>query len=113
MGTIRCSLCRRLFRLADYGWLAAALLSASTSVASSALDAPRPISIKTEASPPRTTAALYALCRSGPDKEEKWCEGYLAGFADVLVALGNSRIPGGICNAEYYPSTLRTIFETW
>jgi len=35
------------------------------------------------------------------------------GLADVLLAMGNSQIPGGICSAEYGPATLRRVFDVW
>ena len=49
--------------------------------------------------PPRSTLFLYRLCRSGSAVEVSWCEGYLLGLADILLAMGNSRIAGGICTA--------------
>ena len=35
------------------------------------------------------------------------------GLADVLLAMGNSQIPGGIGSAEYGPATLRRVFDVW
>jgi len=35
------------------------------------------------------------------------------GSADILVAMGNSRIPGGICDATYDITVLRKVFESW
>ena len=62
---------------------------------------------------PRNTLFLYELCKLNQDRPVSWCEGYLMGMADILLALGNSHIAGGICNAEYDPATLRRIFEFW
>src|SRR5262245_38828902 len=57
----------------------------------------------------RSTGAFYALCKYNADR----CEGYLTGMADVLLALGNSHIAGGICNAQYDSTNLRRAFEMW
>jgi hypothetical protein len=35
------------------------------------------------------------------------------GLADAPVAIGNSRMEGGICYAEYEPATLGRVFEAW
>src|SRR5262249_31352939 len=59
----------------------------------------------------RSTLLLYQTCKL--DAEDRWCEGYLTGLADILLALGNSRMPGGICGAEYDSGTLRRLFESW
>jgi hypothetical protein len=56
---------------------------------------------------------LYRLCDAEADRPLKWCEGYLLGLADALVAMGNSRMEGGICDAEYEPATLGRVFEAW
>ena len=58
---------------------------------------------------PRSTGVFYALCRFNSDR----CEGYLTGVADILLAMGNSHIVGGICNAEYDSANLRKVFELW
>jgi len=57
----------------------------------------------------RRTGAFYALCKLNSDR----CEGYLTGVADILLAMGNSHIAGGICNAEYDSANLRKVFEHW
>jgi hypothetical protein len=57
----------------------------------------------------RSTGAFYALCKVNSDR----CEGYLTGVADILLAMGNSHIAGGICNAEYDSANLRKVFEVW
>jgi len=56
---------------------------------------------------------LHNLCQSGSDDQLKWCDGYLMGLADILVAMGNSHIAGGICQANYGPATLRIVFDRW
>jgi hypothetical protein len=58
---------------------------------------------------PRSTGVLYALCKFNSDR----CEGYLTGVADILLAMGNSHIAGGICNAEYDSANLRKVFVIW
>ena len=58
---------------------------------------------------PRSTGVLYALCKFNSDR----CEGYLTGVADILLAMGNSHIAGGICNAEYDSANLRKVFAIW
>jgi hypothetical protein len=65
------------------------------------------------ASVTRNTLFLHQLCDSNFDEQVNWCEGYLMGLADVLLAMGNSRIAGGICKAEYQPDTLSRIFKYW
>jgi hypothetical protein len=57
----------------------------------------------------RSTGGFYALCKLNSDR----CEGYLTGVADILLAMGNSHIAGGICNAEYDSVNLRKVFELW
>jgi hypothetical protein len=57
----------------------------------------------------RSTGPFYALCKVNTDR----CEGYLTGVADILLAMGNSHIVGGICNAEYNSANLRQAFELW
>jgi hypothetical protein len=57
----------------------------------------------------RNTGSFYALCKLNFDR----CEGYLSGVADILLAMGNSHIVGGICNAEYNSVNLRKAFEDW
>jgi len=63
--------------------------------------------------PPRSTLFLYRLCGSGSAVEVSWCEGYLLGLADILLAMGNSRIAGGICAAEFDATALHRIFSSW
>jgi len=58
---------------------------------------------------PRNTGVFYALCKLNSSR----CEGYLTGVADILLAMGNSHIAGGICNAEYDSANLRKVFEVW
>jgi Ssp1 endopeptidase immunity protein Rap1a len=62
---------------------------------------------------PRSARMLYRLCEAEADRPLRWCEGYLLGLADLLVAMGNSRMEGGICNADYEPATLGRVFEAW
>ena len=52
---------------------------------------------------------MYALCKFNFDR----CECYLTGVADVLLAMGNSYIAGGICNVEYDSANLRKVFVNW
>jgi hypothetical protein len=68
-----------------------------------------PITIDEQNSLPRSTSVFYALCKLNSDR----CEGYLTGVADILLAMGNSHIAGGICNAEYDSASLRGVFELW
>jgi hypothetical protein len=35
------------------------------------------------------------------------------GLADILLAMGNSGVAGGICKAEYDATTLNGIFRSW
>ena len=56
-----------------------------------------PITIDDKITLPRSTNSFYGLCKYNAD----WCEGYLTGIGDILLAMGNSHILGGICNAEY------------
>jgi hypothetical protein len=68
-----------------------------------------PITIGEQTSLTRSTAVFYALCKFNSDR----CEGYLTGIADILLAMGNSHIAGGICNVEYGSANLRRVFELW
>jgi len=68
---------------------------------------PPPIRERTDL--PRSTGVFYALCKFNFDR----CEGYLTGVADVLVAMGNCHLAGGICNAEYDSASLCVVFESW
>jgi hypothetical protein len=61
----------------------------------------------------RSTLFLYRSCRSSSADRVSWCEGYLLGLADILLALGNSRMAGGICKAEYDAAILNRIFSSW
>jgi hypothetical protein len=61
----------------------------------------------------RSASMLYEVCEAETDRPLNWCEGYLLGLADVLLAMGNSRMDGGICNAAYAPATLGRIFKAW
>jgi hypothetical protein len=63
--------------------------------------------------PSRSTVALYRLCGSSSAVEVGWCEGYLMGLADILLAMGNSRMPGGICGADYDAAALSKVFRFW
>src|SRR5438105_7991043 len=65
-----------------------------------------PITMGEQNSLPRSTGVFYALCKLNSDR----CEGYLTGVADILLAMGNSHIAGGICNAEYDSANLRRVF---
>jgi Rap1a immunity proteins len=62
---------------------------------------------------PRSALKLYRLCKAEANQLLTWCQGYLLGLADVFVAMGNSQIAGGICDAEYGPATLGRVFEIW
>ena len=114
MDSGRPSISFSVFRLAEIGWIASALLCSpvllglSIEAANSGM-----YRILGAAAQPRSTALLYELCKSTPDDQVNWCEGYLMGLADILLAMGNSHIAGGICNAEYGPATLRRVFEIW
>jgi hypothetical protein len=61
----------------------------------------------------RSTLSLYRLCTSNAAAEVNWCEGYLMGLADILLAMGNSRMPGGICGADYDAAALSKVFSSW
>ena len=61
----------------------------------------------------RSTLFLYRLCGSNSADQVSWCEGYLIGLADILLAIGNSGIAGGICKAEYDAVALNRIFSIW
>ena len=61
----------------------------------------------------RSTWLLYQYCKSETELKVNWCDGYLSGMADVLIALGNSNMPGGICGAVYDQSGLRSVFIQW
>src|SRR4051812_42044825 len=61
----------------------------------------------------RSAFRLLAFCTSADANQINWCEGYLMGLADLLLAMGNSGIPGGICKAEYEPTVLRKQFQFW
>ena len=63
--------------------------------------------------PSRSTHSLYRLCGSSSAAEVSWCEGYLMGLADVLLAMGNSQMPGGICRADYDAAALSKVFSVW
>ena len=63
--------------------------------------------------PPRSTLFLYGLCGSSSEGRVGWCEGYLMGLADILLAMGNSGVAGGICKAEYDAATLNGVFRSW
>src|SRR5258708_18918904 len=65
------------------------------------------------AAKPRSALMLYRLCEVKAKQPLNWCEGYLLGAADVLLAMGNSQMTGGICDADYDPATLGRIFEVW
>ena len=68
-----------------------------------------PITIDDKITLPRSTNSFYGFCKYNAD----WCEGYLTGIGDILLAMGNSHILGGICNAEYDSAMLRRVFELW
>jgi len=68
-----------------------------------------PIAIGENIALPRSTIYFYGLCKYNAD----WCEGYLTGIGDILLAMGNSHILGGICNAQYDSARLRRVFELW
>lgn len=61
----------------------------------------------------RSAATLYRVCDAEADKDLNWCEGYLLGVADVLLAMGNSKLEGGICATDYDPPTLGRVFRLW
>jgi hypothetical protein len=61
------------------------------------------------ATSPRSALFLYRLCGSSSTDRVSWCEGYLVGLADILLAMGNSGIAGGICRAEYDAAALNRI----
>ena len=56
------------------------------------------ITIAEQPTLPRSTDVFYALCKFNSDR----CEGYLTGVADILLAMGNSHIVGGICNRPIF-----------
>jgi hypothetical protein len=62
---------------------------------------------------PRSTLFLYRTCGSSSSDQVSWCEGYLMGLADILLAMGNSGIAGGICRAEYSAGALNRMFSFW
>lgn len=113
MDSDRSSIFPRLFRLAKIDLVASVLLW-SLAIPGLRIEAAHsdPVTIVTAAQP-RSTSLLYDLCKSNPDDQVNWCEGYLMGLADILLAMGNSHIAGGICNADYNPATLRRVFEVW
>jgi len=113
MDSDRPSIFFRLFRLAKLGWIASALLWSPAILDLSIEAAQSDMFTIVEAARPRSTLLLYELCKSTPDDQVNWCEGYLMGLADILLAMGNSHIAGGICNAEYGPAPLRRVFEIW
>jgi len=114
MDSGRPSILFHLFRLAKLGWIASALLW-SPAILGLSIEAAysETYPMVGPAAQPRSTALLYELCKSTPDDQVNWCEGYLMGLADILLAMGISHIAGGICNAEYGPATLRRVFEIW
>jgi hypothetical protein len=61
----------------------------------------------------RSTLFLYRLCGSISTDRVSWCEGYLTGLGDILLAMGNSGIGGGICRADYDAAALNRIFRVW
>lgn len=63
----------------------------------------------------RTVESLFRACLSDPDKGySTWCEAYLMGVADVMVAFGKGGHKGGICGVvEYSPQKLADIFTQW
>ena len=67
----------------------------------------------TETVRPRSALWLYLICKTQAGQNLNWCEGYLLGMADVLLAMGNSHLPGGICDPDYGPSILGRIFVAW
>ena len=95
------------FRIVRVGFVASFLIGSQATFVSS-----RPAVLLAE-EPQRTTLFLYRLCASGFEDHVNWCEGYLMGLADILLAMGNSRIAGGICKAEYQPETLNSVFKVW
>ena len=98
----------RLAFICRWAYAALSILSASTELWGTKLCAD-PITIAELTDLPRSTGAFYALCKFNSER----CEGYLTGVADILLAMGNSHIAGGICSAEYDSASLRRAFELW
>jgi hypothetical protein len=113
MGTRGCRATPTLTVL-KWGWLAI-LVCAALAGTSPRIDAAPPgdESAYFTGAAPRSASMLYSICEAEADRPLNWCEGYLLGLADVLVAMGNSRMDGGICDAEYEPATLGRIFKVW
>lgn len=63
----------------------------------------------------RTVESLFRACLFDPEKGySTWCEAYLMGVADVMVAFGKGGHKGGICGVvEYSPQKLADIFTQW
>src|SRR5262245_15871333 len=98
----------RLAFICRCAYAAVSILSGSTELWGTKLCAD-PITIAELTDQPWSTGAFYALCKFNSER----CEGYLTGVADILLAMGNSHIAGGICNAEYDSANLRKVFELW
>ncbi|MBV8511349.1 MAG: hypothetical protein JO289_14415, partial [Xanthobacteraceae bacterium] len=61
----------------------------------------------------RSTVSLYRLCESRSRLRSGLVPIQLMGLADLLLAMGNSQMPGGICGADYDAATLSKVFSFW
>jgi Rap1a immunity proteins len=102
----------RLIRIGLFGLVLIGSHAAASSLSSEAANHDQLVPGPTRPSS-RSTLSLYHLCGSSSAGEVSWCEGYLMGLADILLAMGNSQMPGGICGADYDTAALSKVFSFW
>ena len=102
------------FHLIGIGMFGSVLIGCGSALALSGNVAHHNVAVLGDtAAPTRSTLSLHRLCKSSSVGDVSWCEGYLMGLADVLLAMGNSRMPGGICGADYDAAALTRVFNVW
>jgi hypothetical protein len=103
-----------LFHLIGIGLFGSVLIGCKPGLALNGDGRDHDIAVFSDAAvPTRSTLSLHRLCKSSSVGDVSWCEGYLMGLADVLLAMGNSRMPGGICGADYDAAALTRVFNVW